>query len=163
MKYIGIIGELEFNEISKTLLCFIPNTEHDVKLILIDDLTDKINLDVLIINDKSLITNQMAQKIISVKNIVLNSDDEFRYEQSTNLVSTLITYGLNNKSCVTFSSLQEYSPTIMQCCILRTIKTLNKKEISEQEFSISISNSSISNEYILAGITTALICEFINI
>jgi hypothetical protein len=162
MKCIGIVGEIEFIKISEVLNGYINSKfnkhKEEVNIILLDnmDLKQKTSFD--IVNDKSKITKDIFLGINEIKILMLNIDDKNKYYNDSKLNFALITYGMSSKACVTLSSVVEDSVKTMQFCIMRTINTLDKNKVYEQEFSIKFEKDYIENEYILAGVTACIAC-----
>ena len=104
-----------------------------IKLITKD--TDE-KFDILIFNKP---INFLAKKLFDTKNqkifVLVNSDEYESFDAFKNIF--LITYGINNKSCVTVSSIAQNR---IQLCIQRNLFTLNNKIVEEQEFSINVKN-----------------------
>lgn len=108
----------------------------DIHIVLIDkDISDK--FDILIFNKPM---NFIAKNLLAIQNkktfVLVNSDEYKSFGAFKNIF--LITYGINNKSCITVSSIQQNK---IQLCIQRNLTALNGKVIEEQEFSIEIENA----------------------
>ena len=113
-----------------------PNNEiNNINIKLIDhDISQK--FDILVFNKPSKFIPKNL--LISQNNktfVLINSDEYKSFYAFKNIF--LITYGLNNKSSVTISSIGQNK---IQLCIQRSFITINKKIIEEQEFSIKIKN-----------------------
>ncbi|MDR1912907.1 MAG: hypothetical protein LBQ68_00280 [Clostridiales bacterium] len=65
----------------------------------------------------------------------------------------LITYGFNNKVCVTVSSVSDKD---LQICIQRELPSLNNKIQEQQEFCVAADMERYSAESVLAAITASL-------
>lgn len=92
--------------------------------------------DIIIFNKRM---NFIPEKLLALedkkKYVLVNMDE---YKSFCAFANTfLITYGMNNKSCVTLSSIQQNK---IQIYIQRNLAALNGKIIEEQEFGIEIKN-----------------------
>ena len=88
--------------------------------------------------------------------LLVNSDDKDIKIQLPAKKIQIITYGLNQKACVTASSLLEEKA--IQCCVQRAIPTLMGEELCPQEFSIGLSVPQVQDIYsVLAGVTAAIV------
>lgn len=104
-----------------------------IKLIETD--TDEI-FDILILNKRVDFDAKKLLDLGSKKTLVLINCDEYEsFGAFKNIL--LITYGMNNKSCVTLSSI---SHNKIQLCIQRNLLALNNKIVEEQEICIDIPN-----------------------
>lgn len=90
--------------------------------------------------------------------LLLNSDEKDICRQLTLKGGRLITYGLNNKCCVTASSITEGQYKTIQCCIQRSFSCLNGEVAMQQEFSVSITNPALTTHNVLAAVTAAILC-----
>ena len=86
--------------------------------------------------------------------LLINSDDKDIEVQLPERKIHIITYGLNQKACVTASSMLEEKA--IQCCVQRTIPTLRGEELCPQEFSIGILQIQDIHS-VLAGVTAAIV------
>jgi hypothetical protein len=105
--------------------------------------------------------NQFLKDSIGKNSIlVLNIDDKKNIKFLKGLNSVFITYGLDSKSSVTASSIQEIeSFDEIQYCIQRTIPTLLGDKIEQQEFRTLIYQYKHADTCkMLAAISVALIC-----
>ena len=148
MFFIGIITNQKNetymkNEISKILpvenIIFI--TEKNVFNV------KNIKFEILIIDTK--INNKIElRKIISnSKYLILNSDIEMELESIKNLNLIAITYGFNNKSTFTVSSIEESNMII---CLQRVIFNKNGKEIEPQEYELEIDKN--TDKYVIIAV-----------
>lgn len=114
--------------------------------------------DILIINNnlKKQSQESLIKSGISSKVTIINSDEKNIYK-SLNNSKSIITYGFNNKACVTASSVSESSVLF---CIQRVLHTLSGNTVVQQEFSISVKDTEDNIHSILAAVTSALIDDF---
>lgn len=92
-----------------------------------------IKFDTIVIDNK-LKNKQDLRKILSSTNhLILNADIEFDLELIENLSLTIITYGFNNKSTFTVSSITENGIII---CLQRIIFKPNGEEIEPEEYQL---------------------------
>lgn len=124
-----------------------------------------INFDILVFQNCDIIKRNFKNSIlnnISNKNIlIVNLDNKDIFKNLDGLNAKLITYGLNSKSCITASSIQNNEDYLqeLQCCIQRTFLTFIESKLEPQEFKIVLNRYRNSNIYnILAAISAALIC-----
>lgn len=115
------------------------------------------NCDIIKLDSEANILNNIHKKSI----IITNLDDKriFKFLRGTNI--KLITYGLNCKSCITTSSIQNdnYMLQELECCIQRTIPTFKNKMIEPQEFKVVLQKYKNNNIHSsLAAISAALMC-----
>jgi len=88
--------------------------------------------------------------------LIVNPDQKDILAYAANSHGVLITYGFNNKVCVTASSVMENE---MQICIQRDLPTLSGRCIEQQEFGVSAHTDSSGPENLLAAITAALVAD----
>ena len=101
-----------------------------------------IKFDTIVIDNK-LKNKQDLRKILSSTNhLILNADIEFDLELIENLSLTIITYGFNNKSTFTVSSITENGIII---CLQRIIFKPNGEEIEPEEYQLE--NSKNTEKY----------------
>ena len=74
--------------------------------------------------------NSLKQILSKCKFLILNSDMDINLESIYKVKLTVITYGLNLKSTVTASSIENEK---LQICIQRSIKNINNKIIEPKE------------------------------
>ena len=101
-----------------------------------------IKFETIIINDNQ---NEFIQKSIYLKRllekakyIIVNSDEILNTEIFCNNKSQLITYGLNQESTITVSSVEDDN---VWFCIQKKFKTINNNIVEEQEFNSQIEKS----------------------
>lgn len=161
--YICLKNDLIVNSIIKSDADIIT-----IKLNYSDFLNKKynfINFDILIFENCGIIEEKIEKNILnSITNeniLVINSDDRKIFKFLNGIKSKLITYGLNSKACITDSSIKNENDILkeLQCCIQRTIPTLNKTKIEPQEFKVILKKYKSINIYsILAAVSVAIIC-----
>jgi UDP-N-acetylmuramate-alanine ligase len=119
----------------------------------------KDDIDILILESGSNSFNKYIQRIKDGGFLILNSDEKPIEGQITLKNATLISYGLNPKSCITVSSINQNGCDTVQICVQRPIPTISGNTVIEQEFGVSISYGINSNS-ILMAVTVALINDF---
>lgn len=101
--------------------------------------------------------------IISVQSIlIINCDDKKIFKFLKGSRRKIITYGLNNKSCITASSIQDNEDILqeLQCCIQRIIPTFSNNKIEPQEFKVILKKYRENDIYnSLAAVSASLICD----
>lgn len=89
---------------------------------------------------------ELKRIIANTKYVIINSDDvDLSILQNLNVLS--ITYGFNNKSTVTMSSIENEKLVL---CLQRNIKTINNKIIEPQEISIDMEKYKIDKYSIIS-------------
>lgn len=89
-----------------------------------------------IIIDSKIGKEKELRKILSTANfVILNSDTDINLDVFNDLNLTVITYGFNNKSTFTVSSITENSIII---CLQRVILNKNNTKIEPQEYELEI-------------------------
>ena len=87
---------------------------------------------------------------------IMNPDQKDILAYAANSRGLIITYGFNNKVCVTASSVMENE---IQICVQRDLPTLSGKSVDQQEFGVSADTENRSPENLLAAITAALVAD----
>ena len=106
-------------------------------------------------NIKDIYNNILSKICNHCKYIIMNADSYNDTKVVFNTKVNCITYGLNQKSTITISSVQEEKAILY---IQRNIKNIEEKEIEMGEFSINLEDyKQISIETILAIFTIFLI------
>lgn len=158
MSFIGIISDGKNEEyISKVL----TNKIDKANIININekniDNIKNVRFETILIsgdNKKILPKLDILKNIISnVKYLIINADIETNMLVLDNLDINVITFGFNNKSTITASSVKEENVLI---CVQRTILNIKSKEVEPQEINISTSGKNI-NIYTIMGIASVLI------
>jgi|LSQX01.3.fsa_nt_gb UDP-N-acetylmuramyl pentapeptide synthase len=150
--------ELKRNKIDIAIIKVIPE-------LLMKNTYDNIRFDVLVCNNhKNADLINYKKKILDIideSNIaIINSDHDIISKSSLRKSLCIITCGLNHKSTVTTSSIEECSEEkVLIYCLQRTIKTLDGTEMHPQEFPIKFKKSDSDDIFnILAAVSLALIC-----
>ena len=112
-------------------------------------------LDVLVASEASPILADLVPKMTPDGYLVVNADDKniFPYLQPRR--AKLITYGFNNKACVTASSITDDG---LHICIQRSFETLDGITRDPQEFAAPGGALSVSPETALGAATVWAIC-----
>ncbi|MDR3239753.1 MAG: hypothetical protein LBT44_06655 [Clostridiales bacterium] len=107
----------------------------------------------------ALENSRTAQKHIAALGegsmLIMNPDHKDILEQAGRSRGLLITFGLNNKDCVTASSVMENE---IQICVQRDLPTLSGGKLEQQEFGVRMDTEKKDPEVLLAALTTVLIC-----
>ena len=121
------------------------------------DYINKLQLDILIINDSSQITNLTNPPFLSNKLsiVLLNCDKSEEIELKTKIPFYVITFGFNSNATITISSRISGINDTLQICIQRDLTTLQNTKILEQDFSITVNSKNI--DVILSAISTAIL------
>lgn len=107
------------------------------------------------INEKVFKKDEILKKIISnVKFLIINSDIDKYLDMLTNLNVVVISFGFNQKSSVTASSVNDDSILV---CIQRNIKNIDDKTIEPQEIRVEVENKSCNIHNIIGCICVLLI------
>lgn len=140
MAFIGIITSKRNEELSKKIFknLFNENLIKRNNVVIINELNvnniKNVLFETIIINeDNVIIKNKMdsLKKILEkCKFLILNSDIDINLESIYRLKLTVITYGLNLKSTITASSIENEK---VQICLQRSIKNINNKIIEPKE------------------------------
>lgn len=94
-----------------------------------------IKFETIIVDTKINNKLELRKIIANAKYILLNSDIEMNLETINNLNLIVITYGFNNKSTFTVSSIEENNIII---CLQRIIFSKKGKEIEPQEYALKV-------------------------
>ena len=150
MAFIGVITSKRSEEASKKVFInlFNENIIKKINVIIINesniDNMKNVLFETIVINeDNSLIRNKMdsLKQILSrCKFLILNSDMDISLESIYKLKLTVITYGLNLKSTVTASSIEDEK---LQICIQRSIKNIYNKIIEPKEMYINANKNDV--------------------
>lgn len=107
------------------------------------------------INEKVFEKKDILKKIISnVKFLIINSDIDKYLNILININVIVISFGFNQKSSITASSVNEDNILV---CIQRNIKDINKKIIEPQEIRVQIENRIYNIHNIIGCICVLLI------
>ncbi len=150
MAFIGIIAESKNEMQIKRILdnnLNSPNKENTVIIIndkSIDNIRN-IRFETILIMSLEEITEKkeaMNELFKNAKYIVINSDiDNNNLEIINNMKLNVITFGFNQKSTITASSVEEN----LMLCLQRKIIDINKNVLEPQEIQVKIFNKKLSN------------------
>jgi len=157
MTVIGILGK----QSRETVKCLreILDSAGTLSSFLIIDLEQKAEksaVDILVAAGDSVIAQKFIEESQACRFFIMNPDHKEILAYAANSRSLLITYGFNNKVCVTASSVMENE---IQICIQRDLPTLSDNSIEQQEFGVSADTEEYSPENLLAAITAALVAD----
>lgn len=158
MSFIGIITENKKEINVKNIIS--KNIEANVIIINeknIDNIKNVKFETILIcgINEKVFKKDEILKKIISnVKFLIINSDINRHLDILSNLNVVVISFGFNQKSSVTASSVNEDNILV---CIQRNMKDINDKTIEPQEIRVEVENKSCNIHNIIGCICVLLI------
>jgi len=113
-------------------------------------------LDVLVVSEASPILADLVPKMTPDEYLVVNADDKNIFPYLAPRRAKLITYGFNNKACVTASSITDDG---LHICIQRSFTTLDGATHDPQEFAAPGGNLSVSPETALGAATVWAICS----
>ena len=140
MAFIGVITSKRSEEASKKVFInlFNENIIKKINVIIInesniDNIKNVLFETVIINEDNYLIRNKMdslKQILAKCKFLILNSDMDINLESIYKLKLAVITYGLNLKSTVTASSIEDEK---LQICIQRSIRNIYNEIIEPKE------------------------------
>lgn len=134
MFFIGVVTKQKNEEYIKRKLANIVPEENIIFITEKNILNIKnIKFESLLIDTKINNTVELRKIISNSKYIVLNSDIEMNLDAIKNLNLVVITYGFNNKSTFTVSSIEENNIII---CLQRIIFNKKGNEIEPQEYEI---------------------------
>ncbi len=125
------------------------------------DIPQDLTLDILITEEKTKNRQKYANMLRDGGIFLLNADEKNNFSGLKLKNIALITYGFNNKSCVTASSVTDGVIQTVQCCIQRELPTLSGKKIFPQEFSVSIKSADAQSQNILAAATALIACDLV--
>ncbi len=112
-----------------------------------------IKFETIIIDSRISNKIELRKIVSSAKYVMLNSDIEMDFEVINDLNLTVITYGFNNKSTFTVSSITENSIII---CLQRIIFNKNELKIEPQEYELKVHENTEKYAVIAAGIVNVL-------
>lgn len=170
MSFIGVIAESkDFKFIKNKVLEKFKENIYNIEIININNNSieniKNVRFETIVICctlDKFKERQENIKNILSnAKYLIINSDIEIDRGLLENLRFDIITYGLNQKSTITASSISEDNVII---CLQRNIKNINSKIIEANEFNIKLNKNNNETIYnILACFTILLlysvICE----
>ncbi len=163
MAFIGIIAESKNEmQIKRILDCFLnsPNREHTVIIInnkSIDNIKN-IRFETILVITLSELTNKednINELFENTKYLVINSDMESNgLELINNMKLNVITFGFNQKSTITASSVEEN----LMLCLQRRLTDINKNTLEPQEIEVKKISKKLSNSsHNLMGIASILL------
>lgn len=146
MPFVGIVAEnKDFEIIKKSLL------EDNIRVELIQlkenyiENIKNVKFDAIVVNKQTINNKQYLKHILDNSNyLVINSDINLGLKDYNNIKSKIITYGFNNKSTVTASSITENNIVI---CTQRNIVGNNQKQIEQQESNIKKKQNEFKSPY----------------
>ncbi|MDR1559170.1 MAG: hypothetical protein LBS84_05635 [Clostridiales bacterium] len=154
MPVIGIIGG-QSHETASCLLEILESAgvAREFSVIDLEQSAQTIPVDILTAAGES----QIAGRVIDLREnhfFIMNPDQKDILTLAANSRGLLITYGFNNKVCVTASSVMENE---IQICVQRDLPTLSGGSVEQQEFGVSADTERRGAENWLAAITAALV------
>ena len=136
MFFIGVVTNQKNEEYIKNKLANVVPAENIIFITEKNILNIKnIKFESLLIDSKINNTTELRKIISNSKYIILNSDIEMNLDAIKNLDLVVITYGFNNKSTFTVSSIEENDIII---CLQRIIFNKKGNEIEPQEYELKI-------------------------
>jgi len=156
MAVIGILGR--HSRETADCLREIIHSAGDLSLFSIVDLERLVEtapIDILVASGGSDIAHGVIESQVN-RFFIINPDQKDILACATNSQSLLITYGFNNKVCVTASSVMENE---IQICVQRELPTLSGGLVEQQEFGIEADTEKHSSEILLAAISAALVAD----
>jgi len=115
--------------------------------------------DVLIINDLHKQAAKVLEHMPTDSFVLINTDKRGSYSRIRRYSGTLITYGLNQKACITASSIIDDDTTLggqMQVCIQRSFPTISGECAAVQEFPVHMHAFGVEATLALVGMM--LVC-----
>ncbi|MCL2378838.1 MAG: hypothetical protein FWC77_06905 [Defluviitaleaceae bacterium] len=112
-------------------------------------------LDILVASEASPVLAELVPKMAPESYLVANADDKEIFPYLSPRKAKLITYGFNNKACVTASSVTDDG---LHICIQRSFTTLDGAIRDPQEFAAPIGSSLISPDVALGAAAVYAIC-----
>jgi len=116
-------------------------------------------LDVLVVSEASPVLAELIPKMSPDSYLVANADDKNIFPYLSPRRAKLITYGFNNKACVTASSVTDDG---LHVCIQRSFTTLDGTTRDPQEFAAPVGPLAVSPEATLGAATVWAICGIAN-
>lgn len=139
MSFIGIITDKkQEQEMSQTVKISLKKCNRNDTIVLINQNSvtniKNIKFETIIINHNNILQEESLKKILlNANRVILNTDISDNLKLIENIKLTVITYGLNQKSTVTASSIIQDEALI---CIQRSIKNIYGNTIEPQEIKI---------------------------
>ena len=136
MFFIGVVTNQKNEEYIKNKLSNVVPAENIIFITEKNILNIKnIKFESLLIDSKINNITELRKIISNSKYIILNADIEMNLDAIKNLDLVVITYGFNNKSTFTVSSIEENDIII---CLQRIIFNKKGNEIEPQEYELKI-------------------------
>ena len=111
--------------------------------------------DILVISEASPVLSDIIPGITMDNYLVVNADDKQIFPYLSSKQAKLITYGFNNKACITASSVTDNG---LQVCIQRAFMTIDGDMLDPQEFAIPNICITIPAEAALGAAAAWAIC-----
>ncbi len=151
MVNVGIIGE---SSIEKILCGLFEGICEKANVTTINNCNVNYHFEVLAINDFIGKIDKYVSALTNNDVLIINADNkEINGILHLNR-AIVITYGYNNKACITCSSITESDVTI---CVQRSFPALNGDVVEPREFVIKIQSQNISIHNILSAAAIALV------
>ena len=112
-------------------------------------------LDVLVASEASPVLAELVPRMTSEDYLVVNADDKAIFTYLSPNQARLITYGFNNKACITASSVSDDG---LHVCIQRGFPALDGGQQDPQEFAAPIGPAQVSPEAALGAAAAWAIC-----
>ena len=112
-------------------------------------------LDILVATEASPVLAEIIPRMTSENFLVVNADDKMIFPYLSPHKAKLITYGFNNKACITASSITDDG---IQICIQRAFTTLGGGKHDPQEFAAPGWSAPVSPEAALGAAAAWAIC-----
>lgn len=154
MFFVGVVTNQKNELYMKNKLCKIMPVENII-FITEKNITNikNIQFETIVIDAKINNKTEIRKIVANSKYVILNSDIDANVEMMNDLKLTVFTYGFNNKSTFTVSSIQEKNMII---CLQRIILNKRKRIIEPQEYEIEIEENIDKYAIIATEILTLL-------
>lgn len=154
MFFVGVVTNQKNELYMKNKLCKVMPVENII-FITEKNITNikNIQFETIIIDAKINNKTEIRKIVANSKYVILNSDIDANVEMMNDLKLTVFTYGFNNKSTFTVSSIQEKNMII---CLQRIILNKRKRIIEPQEYEIEIEENIDKYAIIATEILTLL-------
>lgn len=156
MTFIGIVSEKQDNEVERTIAKYLfdKSTILNINIDNIDNVKNVKFDTILILESKTILSKLDVLKSIlsNTQYLIINSDIESNLLLLDKLNLNVITFGFNNKSTITASSVNEENVLI---CVQRNIMDKNNQIIEPQEVKINLNK--VNNIYKIMGIVGVIL------
>lgn len=154
MFFVGVVTNQKNELYMKNKLCKVMPVENII-FITEKNITNikNIQFETIVIDAKINNKTEIRKIVSNSKYVILNSDIDANVEMMNDLKLTVFTYGFNNKSTFTVSSIQEKNMII---CLQRIILNKRKRIIEPQEYEIEIEENIDKYAIIATEILTLL-------